>query len=183
MPHPLLAALRITVSIVVVVVLIWGAYTLTQIRKTLEQLRKPQLPCMIFLSDSTARPIEFAVFPSSGSGCRKTTQIVVGACIRLHLLCRIDPSKLSVLIGRSQPQQEDYYLIKACSRKKEEGATLSVHLYSGPLVALFTPVLPFMLCVFMRADNLATTLRARDGALNAFFLLVILCHCSTSCDY
>ncbi|MFZ0926010.1 MAG: hypothetical protein WCE82_10695 [Halobacteriota archaeon] len=41
MPHPLLAALRITVSIVVVVVLIWGAYTLTQIRKTLEQLRKP----------------------------------------------------------------------------------------------------------------------------------------------
>jgi hypothetical protein len=41
MPHPLLAALRIAVSIVVVIVLIWGAYTLTQIRKTLEQLRKP----------------------------------------------------------------------------------------------------------------------------------------------
>jgi hypothetical protein len=41
MPHPLLAALRITVSIIVVVVLIWGVYTLTQIRKTLEQLRKP----------------------------------------------------------------------------------------------------------------------------------------------
>ncbi|MGZ4864150.1 MAG: hypothetical protein ACXV5H_04875 [Halobacteriota archaeon] len=40
MPHPLWAALRITVTIVVVVMLIWGAYTLTQIRKTLEQLKK-----------------------------------------------------------------------------------------------------------------------------------------------
>jgi len=58
--------------------------------------------------------------------------------------------------------------------------TLSVHLYSGPLVAFFTPVLPFVLCVFVRADNLATTLRARDSALNDFILLVILCHCSTS---
>ena len=41
MPHPLLAALRIVVSIVFIIVLIWGAHTLTQIRKTLEQLRKP----------------------------------------------------------------------------------------------------------------------------------------------
>jgi hypothetical protein len=41
MPHPLLAALRIIVSAVVIIVLIWGAYTLTQIRKTLGQLRKP----------------------------------------------------------------------------------------------------------------------------------------------
>jgi uncharacterized membrane protein YqjE len=41
MPHPLLAALRIIVSVVVVIVLIWGAYTLAQMRKTLEQLRKP----------------------------------------------------------------------------------------------------------------------------------------------
>jgi hypothetical protein len=41
MPHPLLAALRIIVSAVVIIVLIWGAYTLTQIRKTLEQLKKP----------------------------------------------------------------------------------------------------------------------------------------------
>jgi hypothetical protein len=41
MPHPLLAALRIIVSVVVVIVLIWGAYTLAQIRKTLEKPRKP----------------------------------------------------------------------------------------------------------------------------------------------
>ena len=41
MTHPLLAALRIIMGVVVVIVLIWGAYTLTQIRKTLEQLRKP----------------------------------------------------------------------------------------------------------------------------------------------
>jgi uncharacterized membrane protein YqjE len=41
MPHPLLAALRIIVSVVVIIVLIWGAYTLAQMRKTLEQLRKP----------------------------------------------------------------------------------------------------------------------------------------------
>jgi len=87
-----------------------------------------------------------------------------------------------VLIGRPQPQQEDYDLLKACSRKKEEGLPFPTP-YSGPLVALFTPVLPFVLRVFMRADNLATTLRARDGALNDFILLVILCHCSTSCNY
>jgi len=41
MPHPLLAALRIIVSVVVVIVLIWGACTLAQIRKTLEKSRKP----------------------------------------------------------------------------------------------------------------------------------------------
>ena len=41
MAHPLLAALRVIVSIAVIIVLIWGAYTLAQIRKTLEQLRKP----------------------------------------------------------------------------------------------------------------------------------------------
>jgi uncharacterized membrane protein YqjE len=41
MPHPLLAALRIIVSVVVIIVLIWGAYTLAQMRKTLEQLKKP----------------------------------------------------------------------------------------------------------------------------------------------
>ena len=41
MPHPLLAALRIIVSVVVLIVLIWGAYTLAKMRKTLEQLRKP----------------------------------------------------------------------------------------------------------------------------------------------
>jgi uncharacterized membrane protein YqjE len=41
MPHPLLAALRIIVTVVVIIVLIWGAYTLAQIRKTLEQLKKP----------------------------------------------------------------------------------------------------------------------------------------------
>jgi hypothetical protein len=41
MPHPLLLALRMVLSIVVVIALIWGAYTLTQIRATLEQLRKP----------------------------------------------------------------------------------------------------------------------------------------------
>jgi uncharacterized membrane protein YqiK len=41
MPHPLLAALRIIVSVVVIIVLIWGAYTIAQMRKTLEQLRKP----------------------------------------------------------------------------------------------------------------------------------------------
>jgi len=35
-------------------------------------------------------------------------------------LCRIDPSKCSVLIGRSQAQQEDYNLIEAYSRKNEE---------------------------------------------------------------
>jgi hypothetical protein len=41
MPHPLLLALWTVVSVVVVIVLIWGAYTLAQIRKALEQLRKP----------------------------------------------------------------------------------------------------------------------------------------------
>jgi hypothetical protein len=41
MPHPLLAALRIIVTVVVIIVLIWGAHTLAQIRKTLEQLKKP----------------------------------------------------------------------------------------------------------------------------------------------
>jgi hypothetical protein len=41
MPHPLLAALRIIASVVVIAVLIWGAYTLAQIHKTLEQLKRP----------------------------------------------------------------------------------------------------------------------------------------------
>jgi hypothetical protein len=41
MPHPLLLASRIVGSVVVVIVPIWGAYTLAEIRKALEQLRKP----------------------------------------------------------------------------------------------------------------------------------------------
>ena len=40
MQHPLLAALWIIAHIVVIVVLIWGAYTLAKIRKALEQLKK-----------------------------------------------------------------------------------------------------------------------------------------------
>src|SRR5665647_452852 len=52
--------------------------------------------------------------------------------------------------------------------------------YSGPLVAFFTPVLLFVFWVFVRADHLSTTLRARDSALNDF-VLIVFCHCSTSC--
>jgi|GEM_PF-301376 len=40
MPHPLLAVLWITALIVVIAVLIWGAYTLTEIHKALERLRE-----------------------------------------------------------------------------------------------------------------------------------------------
>jgi len=41
MAHPLLDALWIVFNIAVIAVLIWGAYTLAQMRKALEQLRKP----------------------------------------------------------------------------------------------------------------------------------------------
>jgi ABC-type multidrug transport system permease subunit len=41
MTHPLFDALWIIFNIAVIVVLIWGAYTLAQMRKALEQLRKP----------------------------------------------------------------------------------------------------------------------------------------------
>jgi len=41
MAHPLFAALWIIFNIAVIAVLIWGAYTLAQMRKALEQLRKP----------------------------------------------------------------------------------------------------------------------------------------------
>ncbi|MGZ4914871.1 MAG: hypothetical protein ACXV3T_08170 [Halobacteriota archaeon] len=51
---------------------------------------------------------------------------------------------------------------------------------SHPLVALFTPVLAFVLCVFVLADNLAATLRTRDGALYDFLSFNVLYHFSTS---
>jgi len=41
MPHPFLVALWIIARIVVIAVLICGAYALAQIHKTLEQLRRP----------------------------------------------------------------------------------------------------------------------------------------------
>jgi len=39
-PHPLLIALWIAVRIVVVAMLIWGAYSLAQIHSALQQLKK-----------------------------------------------------------------------------------------------------------------------------------------------
>jgi hypothetical protein len=41
MAHPLFAALWIIFNVAVIAVLIWGAYTLAQMRKAFEQLRKP----------------------------------------------------------------------------------------------------------------------------------------------
>ena len=40
MPHPLLIALWVIVRIVVIAMLIWAAYSLAQIHKALEQLKK-----------------------------------------------------------------------------------------------------------------------------------------------
>jgi hypothetical protein len=39
-PHPLLIALWVIVRIVVIAMLIWAAYSLAQIHKALEQLKK-----------------------------------------------------------------------------------------------------------------------------------------------
>jgi hypothetical protein len=58
---------------------------------------------------------------------------------------------------------------------EEARPTLQIKLSLGPLVAFFTPVLPFVFWVFVRADHLSTTLRARDSALYSF-ILIVFCH-------